>query len=108
MKVVSSRNLTYAEIQRMIEDLAERGVELESIELRVLDYLRKFNKCEQGDELVKELEKRGFSEITAVMIVNIAPKDVETLKILLNFENKSYDEEFLNEVLKTINEYCSK
>lgn len=105
MKIISSRNITYAEIQRMIEDLAERGVELESIELRVLDYLRKFNKCKQGDKLVKELEKRGLNEVTAVMIVNIAPKDVETLKILLN---KSYEEEFLNEVLKTINEYCSE
>ncbi|MEM0085643.1 MAG: hypothetical protein QXV93_02770 [Zestosphaera sp.] len=108
MKIISSQNITYAKIQKMIEELAEKGVELESIELRVLDYLRKFNKCKQGDELVKELEKRGFNEITAVMIANIVPKDIETLKILLNFENKSYEEEFLNEVLKTISEYCSK
>ncbi|MEO3992822.1 MAG: hypothetical protein QN229_00680 [Desulfurococcaceae archaeon TW002] len=108
MKIVSSRNISYAEMLKTIENLVERGVELESIELRVLDYLRRFNKCKQGDELVKELEKQGFSEITAVMIANIFPKDIETLKILLNFENKSYDEEFLGEVLKIINEYCSK
>ncbi|MEM1796916.1 MAG: hypothetical protein QXM97_04175, partial [Zestosphaera sp.] len=74
MKIISSQNITYAKIQKMIEELAEKGVELESIELRVLDYLRKFNKCKQGDELVKELEKRGFNEITAVMIANIVPK----------------------------------
>jgi|YelNatPaOPRAMG01_1025707.scaffolds.fasta_scaffold00112_75 DNA-directed RNA polymerase subunit F len=108
MKIMSSRNITYAEIQKMIEELAERGVELESIELRVLDYLRRFNKCRKAGELVEELGKRGFSEITSVMIANIVPKDLETLKILLNFENKNYEEEFLNDVLKTISEYCSE
>ncbi|MFN3268191.1 MAG: DNA-directed RNA polymerase subunit F [Zestosphaera sp.] len=108
MKIISSRNISYAEMLKMIEDLVERGVELESIELRVLDYLRRFNKCKQGDELVKELEKQGFSEVTAVMIANISPKDIETLKILLSFENKNYDEEFLSEVLKIVSEYCGK
>lgn len=95
-------------MQKMLEDLAERGVELESIELRVLDYLRRFNKCKKADELVKELEKQGLSEITAVMIANIVPKDIETLKILLNFENKSLEEESLNEIVKTVSAYCSE
>ena len=95
-------------MQKMIEDLVERGVELESIELRVLDYLRRFNKCKRASELVEELKKRDFNEITAVMIANIVPKDIETLKILLNFENRTHDEESLNEIIKMTSEYCSE
>ncbi|MGC8974757.1 MAG: RNA polymerase Rpb4 family protein [Thermoprotei archaeon] len=108
MKIISSRNITYAETQKILEDLAGRGVELRSIELRVLDYLRRFNKCRKADELVKELEKQGLNEITAVMIANIVPKDTEALKILLNFENKSFEEESLNEIVKTVSAYCSE
>jgi len=106
MKLLSSRNATHAEVQKILESLVEEGVELESIEMRVLDYLRRFNKCRRGDELAKKLEELGFSEITAVIISNVVPRDLETLKILLNFESKTLEEGFLNEVLSTVATYC--
>lgn len=108
MKLLSSRNATYAEVQKILEGLVKEGVELESIEMRVLDYLRRFNKCQRGDELAKKLEEKGLSEITAVLIANIVPKDLETLKILLNFESKTLEEETLNEVLNTVTAYCTE
>ncbi|MEM2021340.1 MAG: hypothetical protein QXP80_03830 [Zestosphaera sp.] len=108
MKVIASRNATYAEVRRILEGLSERGVELESIEIRVLDYIRKFTRCRRGDELVEELSKMGLSEITAVMIANIVPRDLDTLRILLTFESKTFENEFLNNVLNTVNAYCTE
>ncbi|MEM0015398.1 MAG: hypothetical protein QXS42_01295 [Zestosphaera sp.] len=108
MRLLSSRNAAHAEVQKILEGLTGKGIELESIEMRVLDYLRRFNKCRRGDELAEKLREMGLSEITAVIIANVVPKDSETLKILLNFEGRTLEAGFLEEVLNTVTTYCTE
>jgi len=106
MRIISSKNLTNGEVLEILEDLKARTYELDQLALRVEDYVRRFNKCKRNKELVEELINRGFKEITATLIANIAPQKVEELRALTTFEAESLPEERLKEVLSLISSYC--
>ncbi len=107
MRVKSYRNVTYDTVIKIIEDFKSRGLELDSLSMRVFEYLRKFTKCNKGEELVKALMEKGLNEITSVMIANIVPKNIDELKSLLTFETQTFNEEMLNEILSLVNSFCS-
>jgi len=106
MRIKSYRNVTYDTVIKIIEDLKSKGIELDSLSIRVSEYLHKFTKCDKGEELVKALIEKGLNEITSVMIANIVPKNIDELRSLLNFETQTFNEEKLNEILALVNSFC--
>lgn len=74
---------------------------------RVYEYASKMVRCVNGDEVVNRLIKLGLKEITAVMLVNNCPKSVDEIKLLLNFEGKTFKDEELDKVLEVLSSCCS-
>jgi len=108
MKVLGSRNVTNGEVKQIIEDIRNKGFELDQLAIRVEEYTRKFNKCSKGEELVEELINGGLTEITAVMIANIVPKNKDEVKALLTFEHKNISDELVKDILQKVSKYCKE
>ncbi len=108
MKIINYRNITYAEVEKILRSLLDKGIKLDQLAIRVLEYVTKFNKCERAEELVKRLTALGLKEITAVMISNVVPQTIDELKSLMNFEGEMPSEDKLNEILSIVKELCAK
>lgn len=107
MKIINYRNIPYDTVARLIRELIEKNVELDQLTMRVNEYVNKFNKCSNAEELVSKLKSLGLLEITSVMIANIAPKTVGELKALMNFEADIPPEDKLNEIIELVKNMCS-
>lgn len=96
----------------VVVDIIRRGIEgREGNEIiyRVLEYGETVSKCdpEPAREIMKMLLERGLKSVSATQIVNIAPRDIDLLKILLYFEERMPDQETLEEIIRIIDEKCS-
>ncbi len=106
MRIVDSRNLTYLEVARIIDEIKNKGYELDQLAIRVSEYVNKFSKCKDAQSLVKELLEAGLKEITAVMIANIVPQNDDEVKALLNFEHELHDTEAVKKILEEVKAHC--
>jgi len=106
MELISYKHLPYSAVAKLLKGLMESDEEVTHMVTRVYEYARKVGKCLEADELVNEISKLGLNEITSVIIVNNCPKDLNELRILLNFESKEPDEGILKKVLDVIGECC--
>ena len=83
-KILSQIPLSLPEVKRLME---EREEELNSMQLRVLNYVRKYLKLssEVAEKLIKELmEKFELTREEAVQIVDICPTHIEELRAILS------------------------
>ncbi len=106
-KIVSERNLTVAEVERILEEMSTKR-DLSSIENLTLDYARKFKKIEYEKAVkLKEILKEKFDipEEYAVQIVNIMPESTGEIRMILNPLNKIFTEEQLKEIKNILDEY---
>ncbi|MCD6324041.1 MAG: hypothetical protein J7L55_02910 [Desulfurococcales archaeon] len=106
MKILHTRNLTYSEVSKILDDIRGRGYELDQLALRVNEYVKKFSKCNDWENLLKDLSEMGLKEITAVMIANIVPKNEDEVKALLNFEAEDLPHEKIEEILQKVSQHC--
>jgi DNA-directed RNA polymerase subunit F len=106
MKIIDSRNLTYLEVAKIIDEIKSKGYELDQLAIRVNEYANKFNKCKGAQSLVKELLEIGLKEISAVMIANIVPQNEDEVKALLNFEHEIPDAEVIKKILEKVKAHC--
>ena len=106
MKIINYRNIPYSTVAKLIRELIDKNVELDQLTMRVNEYVNKFNKCQNAEELVAELKNLGLLEITSVMVANIAPKSVDNLKSLMNFEPDIPPEDKLEEIIELIKRKC--
>ncbi len=107
-RILSSEDVTNAEALRLLEEALQK-FESSSPEVdEALAYLRKFVKldADKARELVNELVSRfGIARMTAIQIVNIMPRHVEELKVILGLEKREFSEKELQEMLELINKY---
>jgi DNA-directed RNA polymerase subunit F len=112
LKVDKLRLISNPEALQILKELSEkereRFGEVSFIVQRVLEYLHKFNKVpiERAREFREKLESMGLKEDSIVMIMNICPRTIDELLILLVNEERSLEKERLEEILKLVNEYC--
>ena len=106
MRIINYRNIPYDTVAKLIKELIEKNVELDQLTMRVNEYVNKFNKCRNAEELVNELKNLGLLEITSVMVANVAPKTLDELKSLMNFEPNAPSEDKLEKVIELIKSKC--
>uniref|UniRef100_A0A7J3QCT9 DNA-directed RNA polymerase subunit Rpo4 n=1 Tax=Ignisphaera aggregans TaxID=334771 RepID=A0A7J3QCT9_9CREN len=75
-----------------------------------IDYLNNVSKCdsEAVEALYKSLKNYNLKDATISIILNILPRSLEELKILLIFEDSVPDDTILNKIIETINQYCQQ
>jgi DNA-directed RNA polymerase subunit F len=99
--------ITMAEFKEKIEDIKKRDKELKPRALKTLEYLDKFTKIKAKEalklkeELVK-LQIPRLKERHIIKIIDIMPKDIETLKLIFVGENLTIKQDDLEKILNVI------
>ncbi|MBI5051401.1 hypothetical protein HZC08_01450 [Candidatus Micrarchaeota archaeon] len=104
MIVNSSKAVTLSEVREILKQRESEG-ELGYEQKQTLDYAEKFSKSSKkdADSKVEEIMKNEKVLLeTAVKIVDISPKKIETLKAILVKDKLELDEEEINSILKII------
>ncbi|MEM0080043.1 MAG: RNA polymerase Rpb4 family protein [Nitrososphaerota archaeon] len=109
-KIISQTPLSLPEVKEILE---EREAKLDSIQLRVLEYTRKFSKvsADKAREMINELmDKFNLTREEAVQIVNICPTTIEELRSVLSGYKRLvsfllFSEEKLNEIVEVVKKY---
>lgn len=75
-----------------------------------MDYLDRVSKCDDGavEHIYKMLKDFKLKDITASMLLNIAPRSLDELKTLLTFEETVPDDATLNKILELISKSCQQ
>ncbi len=107
MKVLEVRNIPLALVRKKLVESQERGFVVRSIAKRTMELADLLNRCEQPEELYGKLLDLGLKDITASMLVDVAPKSEEEVKILLNFE-ESVSDDVISKILELVNTYCHR
>ena len=112
-RVISETRISLPEVRQLME---EREVELNSLQMRVLNYARKYSKlsADKARELIKELmEKFELTREEAVQIVNVCPTHVEELRAILGGYKRLvsfllFSEEKLQAIVEVIKKYLEE
>jgi len=109
-KILSQTPLSIPEVKRLME---EREGELNSMQLRVLNYVRKYSKLssEAAEKLIEELmEKFELTREEAVQIADICPTHIEELRAILSGYKRLvsfllFSEEKMRAILDLVKKY---
>lgn len=112
-RIISQTPLSLPEVRELME---AREVELNSLQMRVLNYVRKYSKlpADKARELVKELmEKFELTREEAVQIADICPIHVEELRAILSGYKRLvsfllFSEEKLQAIVETVKKYLGE
>lgn len=96
--------------------MEERETELNSLQMRVLNYVRKYSKLppEKAKKLIEELmEKFELTREEAVQIVDVCPTHIEELRAILSGYKRLvsfllFSEEKLRAIIELIKEHLEE
>jgi len=107
IELVSETPLTMAELADSLEDIKKRDKDLSPRSQKTYEYLKKFTKQTRKDieKIRKSLESLNISRLKnkhIAKIIDIHPKDIDSLKIILSGENITLKQEDLSKILDTL------
>lgn len=103
MRVVDEVEVTIPTVKKILEELDSKGVELDPLQRRVLDYVSKFSKLppEDAEKAVEKLVEAGVERDVAIQMVNCLPKSVEEVRVFIG-RHRIISEETLKKILDII------
>lgn len=112
-KVISRTPLSLPEVEKIMSSSEN---ELNTLQLRVLNYVRKYSKipAEKAEALINELmEKFELQREEAVQIVNICPMHIEELRAILSGYKRLvsfllFSEEKLQAIIDIVKNYLQE
>ncbi|MEN2975275.1 MAG: RNA polymerase Rpb4 family protein [Candidatus Caldarchaeales archaeon] len=112
-KVISQKPLSLPEVKEILE---QREGSLDSLQLRVLEYTRKYSKLSSKDaeELIEELVTRfELTREEAVQIADICPTHVEELRSILSGYKRLvsfllFSEDKLKAIIDTVKKFLKE
>lgn len=107
VEIVNEVPLTMAELKEKIEEIKKRDKELKPRTLKTHEYLEKFVSIKGKDAIkIKEellkLQIPRLKERHIIKIIDIMPKDVETLKLIFVGENITIKQDDLEKILNAL------
>ncbi len=107
MKIISVKDIPLTIAVGIMRRYVDRS-SISELQQRFLEYGESVIKCspDTSEELFEELIKLGLKEVTASQIIDIAPSDINTLKILFVFEERTPSDETLEKILDMVRNYC--
>lgn len=107
LRIISVKDIPLTLVVGILRKQLERG-ELSDLQRRVFEYGETVIKCspERAEKAFEELLRLGLKEVTASQIIDIYPRSIDEIKILLAFEEKRPSEEVLNKILDILRENC--
>jgi len=103
VRVVEEVEVAIPTVKKILEELDSKGVELDPLQRRVLDYVSKFSKLppEDSEKAVEKLVEAGVERDVAIQMVNCLPKSVEEVRVFIG-RHRIISEETLKKILDII------
>lgn len=107
IEIINEMPLTMAELKDKLDEIKKRDKELKPRALKTYEYLEKFVNIKSKDaiKLRDELTKLQISRLKERhinKIIDIMPKDIETLKLIFVGENLTLKQDDLDKILNTV------
>ena len=105
IEVLQETPLTMRELQEKLNEVKKRDKELGFRVKKTLDYLGVFTEKKQKDDLKKAVIDLGIPRLKdrhVVKIVDVNPRDIESLKTLIVGENLTLKQEDLKRILECL------
>lgn len=107
-RIISKKLVTWSEARRIMEDrIKDETPSILAEQERTWEYLKTVGDRDpdREREAVKKLMELGLSEVLAVNMVNICPKQPGEVRLVLAMEKELvYDEELVSKILDVIRE----
>lgn len=107
LKVLNERALTLSELKDKLETIEKRDKELSFRANKTKEYLnsfstKKFKEMEALKKKIEELNVPRLKDRHIAKIIDIAPKDYDSIKLLLSGEAITVKEEDLKKILSLL------
>lgn len=105
--IINQKPITMAKVKESLSNVEKKKKELNFRSTKVLEYLNQQDllKLKDLDEKKKKLEALEIIRLrgrTIIKILDLIPKDVDALKIILNSEDITLKSEDMNQILKAL------
>ncbi len=107
LQVINEVPLTMAELKEKLEDIKKRDKELTEKAIKTYNYLTRFSELKEKEalKLKEEIIKLNISRLKEkhiIKIIDVMPKDVESLKLTFATDNITIKQEDLQKILDII------
>ena len=104
LQVINEKPLTMAELKEKLEEIKKRDKELSDRATKTHEYLNKFAHLKEKEALklkeeILKLDIPRLKEKHIIKIIDIIPKDIESLKLIFASENITIKQESLQKIL---------
>ncbi|MFH1376956.1 MAG: hypothetical protein ABIH25_04960 [Candidatus Woesearchaeota archaeon] len=109
MEIIKETPLCLPEMKEKLEIFKKRDKELNFRAKKVEGYLNHATKIKDYKEFKKDLESLELSRLKekhTALIINICPKDEDSLKTILSSENLTLKKEDMTKILEVVNKYA--
>lgn len=108
MRILEVRNIPLALALKKLSESERKGLIVKGLAKRTMELAEALKKCDEPERLYEGLIKLGLTDLTASMIVDIAPRNQDEVKLLLSFESSSISDERISEILSLVASYCGR
>lgn len=107
LQVINEKPLTMAELKEKLEEIKKRDKELSDRATKTHEYLNKFAHLKEKEALklkeeILKLDIPRLKEKHIIKIIDIMPKDIESIKLIFASENITIKQESLQKILDVI------
>ncbi|MBS3171007.1 hypothetical protein J4449_00170 [Candidatus Woesearchaeota archaeon] len=107
IEVLEEIPISLPEVKEAIESINKKDKSLSPRETKVLDYISKVSnlKIKEFNELKKKLEESGVERLKEkhiVKLIDIMPKDIDSLKAVFSGDNVILKQEDLKKILECL------
>ncbi len=106
MRILEVKNIPLALVLKKLVECERKGLVVKGLAKRTMELAGILRKCDDPEALYEELVKLGFSDLTASMIVDIAPRNRDEVRMLLAFEPREVDDGLVSKVVDLVTAYC--
>lgn len=108
MRILEVRNIPLILALKKLLESERKGLIVKGLAKRTMELAEALKKCDDPDKLYEELIELGLTDLTASMIVDIAPRSQDEVKILLNFEPPGIGDELISKIVDLVSNYCGR
>lgn len=108
MRILEVRNIPLVLALKKLLESEKRGLIVKGLAKRTMELAEALKKCDDPEKLYEELTRLGLADLTASMIVDIAPRSQDEVKILLNFEPSGIGDELVTRIVDLVSNHCSR
>ena len=111
IEIISEKPIGMSELKQEIEKIKKRDKELGFRATRTEEYLQHFSTIKNPEELTKKIDDLKIPrlrEIHIIKIIDILPKTVDELKVILQGYTITVNNENLKKIIDTVNKFTEE